>query len=75
VLGHPAMVSALRREGGELRGRRVFIPVSTPGVNAPGQLFRSDGGIVLNLKPFMPTTLPAVADVALRIRNRLEARP
>ncbi len=73
VLGHPAMAAALR--SGEERSPRVFIPVSTPGVNAPGQLFRSDGGIALNLKPFMATVLPSVAEVALKIRSRLELQP
>jgi formylmethanofuran dehydrogenase subunit B len=70
VLGHPAMAVSLNR--GDPKQRRVFIPVSAPGVNAPGQLFRCDGGIALNLKPFMATALPSVADVAQRIGNRLQ---
>lgn len=52
---------------------RVFIAVSTPGVNAPGQLFRGDGAIALPLRPFMATGLPSVADVAARILRALES--
>ena len=59
---------------GDISGKKpfVFIAVSTPGVNAPGQLFRGDGAIALNLKPFMTTTLPSVAEVAARILGLLE---
>ena len=76
VLAHPAMASAFARGGSGSGGAdaetpRVFIPVSTPGVNAPGQLFRSDGGIVLALKPFATTHLPGVAEVAGRLLGLL----
>lgn len=72
VLAHPAMAAAMRERDAALPAARVFIAVSTPGVNAPGQLFRGDGGIVLALKPFMTTALPSVADVAARILGLLE---
>jgi formylmethanofuran dehydrogenase subunit B len=49
--------------------------VSTPGINAPGHLFRGDGGIVLALKPFATTTLPSVADIAQRLLVLLEQKP
>lgn len=68
VLGHPAMASQFDYQG------CVFMAVSTPGVNAPGQLFRSDGGIVLALKPFATTELPGVADIAQRLHRLLEKR-
>ncbi|HZH05129.1 MAG TPA: formylmethanofuran dehydrogenase [Lautropia sp.] len=66
VLGHPAMAARF-----DMRAC-VFIAVSTPGVNAPGHLFRSDGGIVLALKPFATTELPGVADIAQRLLGLLE---
>jgi formylmethanofuran dehydrogenase subunit B len=68
VLGHPAMAAQFRFPGS------VFIAVSTPGVNAPGHLFRGDGGIVLALKPFATTGLPGVADIAQRLLGLLEER-
>jgi len=85
VLGHPAMAAYFEPDGGgdsrdgsagsgAGRPTRIFIAVSTPGVNAPGHLFRGDGGIVLALKPFTTTTLPAVADIAQRLLGLLEAR-
>ena len=74
VLGHPAMAAALRTDAAAAPARRIFIPVSTPGVNAAGQLFRSDGAIALGLRPFMTTTLSSVADIALRILGLLERR-
>jgi formylmethanofuran dehydrogenase subunit B len=80
VLGHPAMTVQSRTGGESSTGGEgsanepacVFIAVSTPGVNAPGHLFRSDGGIVLALKPFMTTQLPGVADIAVRLLGLLE---
>ena len=75
VLGHPAMAAAWRAAdatGSPARSADVFIAVSTPGVNAPGQLFRGDGAIALGLKPFMKTTLPSVADVIGRVLGLLE---
>ena len=75
VLGHPALAATLRAvdaSGSPAPVADVFIAVSTPGVNAPGQLFRGDGAIALGLKPFMETTLPSVADVIGRILRLLE---
>jgi formylmethanofuran dehydrogenase subunit B len=70
VLGHPAMASCLRQRAGTQP--HVFIAVSTPGVNAPGHLFRSDGGVVLALKPFASSSLPSVAEVAGRLLGLME---
>jgi formylmethanofuran dehydrogenase subunit B len=87
VLGHPAMAAALRAPAGMAGAGTgdagtasaggapaacVFIPVSTPGVNAAGHLFRGDGSIALPLRPFMASGLPSVADVAARILGALE---
>ena len=74
VLGHPAMAAPVRQLATDAASESVFIAVSTPGVNAPGHLFRADGGIVLALKPFMPGSLPGVDEVARRLLELLEAR-
>lgn len=77
LLGHPSM--AVRYSGGRAGDSNddptpaVFIAVSTPGVNAPGHLFRADGGIVLALKPFTTTSLPGVDVIAQRLLARLES--
>ena len=77
VLGHPAMACRFQRgpavnENQASLFAGVFIAVATPGVNAPGHLFRGDGGIVLALKPFTTTALPGVDDVARRLLALLE---
>lgn len=66
VLGPPAM-------GAALGGQGVFIPVATPGWNAAGHLFRTDGPIVLPLVATREAGLPGVAQVADALRLRLEA--
>jgi formylmethanofuran dehydrogenase subunit B len=77
VLGHPAMASIFQKVSSDAAAApehapAVYIAVATPGVNAPGQLFRGDGGIVLPLKPFLETALPGVADVAQRLLSLLQ---
>lgn len=69
VLGHPEMAEKL---GGRLA--QVFIPVSTPGIGAPGHLFRADGGVVVPLTPLYADPLPTVAQVATDLAARLAAR-
>jgi NADH:ubiquinone oxidoreductase subunit 5 (subunit L)/multisubunit Na+/H+ antiporter MnhA subunit len=69
VLAHPATVLA------ESRRPSVFIPVSTPGIGAPGHLFRTDGVVLLPLAPAAPDDLPTVAAVVARIDAALRAAP
>jgi len=63
ILGHPAMAVPA--------GEVVFIPVSTPGIGSSGHLFRTDGGVVLPLRPLYVDTLPDVATVAGRIAHEI----
>lgn len=66
VLGPPALGPAVRRAGS------VFIPVGTPGISAAGHVFRTDGTVLLPLRPVHQPALPGVADVArdlLRLLN------
>jgi formylmethanofuran dehydrogenase subunit B len=69
VLAHPATVLA------ESRRPSVFIPVSTPGIGAPGHLFRTDGVVLLPLAPAAPVDLHTVAAVVARIDAALRAAP
>ena len=65
VLGPPAMASLLQ-EADASRGS-VFIPVATPGLNAAGHLFRTDGPIVLPVFAARDPGLPGVAAVLSRL--------
>ena len=65
ILGHPAMPVPA--------GEVVFIPVSTPGIGSAGHLFRTDGGVVLPLRPLYEDTLPDVATVVERIARQMAA--
>ena len=69
VLGPPAMVALLRDADG-LRDN-VFIPVATPGLNAAGHLFRTDGPIVLPVVAARDDGLPGVAAVLTRLGELL----
>jgi formylmethanofuran dehydrogenase subunit B len=71
VLGPPAMALRLH-EAGAL-ARCVFVPVATPGLNAGGHLFRTDGGIVVPLVPARDDGLPAVAVVLTAMNDRMAA--
>ncbi len=64
VLGPPAMAQRLV-DAGNVEAL-VFIAVATPGVNAPGHLFRTDGSIVVPLEPLVDDGLPGVAEVVAR---------
>ncbi|KQU90995.1 formylmethanofuran dehydrogenase [Variovorax sp. Root318D1] len=66
VLGHPAM----RLQ----RGDRVFIPVSTPGIGSGGHLFRTDGSVMLPLRPLYDDGLPSVADVVRRLTDAVKSQ-
>ncbi|MBF6989203.1 formylmethanofuran dehydrogenase [Cupriavidus sp. IK-TO18] len=65
VLGHPALAASMADRHG------VFIPVATPGIGAAGHLFRTDGGIVLPLRPLREDGLPTVAEVATQLLARI----
>ena len=70
VLGHPGM----RPQGGEASARRqVFIPVSTPGIGCSGHLFRTDGSVLLPLRPLYEDRLPGVDDVVKRLTQAVKA--
>lgn len=70
VLGPPAMGPRLRATG--TAARCVFLPVATPGFNAPGHLFRSDG-VVVPLVPARDDGLATVDRVVAGLLERLEA--
>jgi formylmethanofuran dehydrogenase subunit B len=56
VLGPPGAAPSAGGEG-------VFVPVATPGLNAPGHLFRADTVIVVPLEAVRDDGLPGVDDV------------
>jgi formylmethanofuran dehydrogenase subunit B len=68
--GVPTIV--LGRPGGQA-GRRatVFLPVGTPGLDYPGQVFRMDGVVALGLDAQRPSALPDAASVVRAIASRL----
>ena len=72
VLGPPGMGPRLRDQSG---GQRcIFLPVATPGLNAAGHLFRTDG-VVVPLVAARDDGLPGVDGVVARLLERLEATP
>jgi formylmethanofuran dehydrogenase subunit B len=55
----------------------VFIPVATPGVHAAGDLFRTDGTVLLPLVPLpglAPAGLPDLAAVVAQLLALLAER-
>ena len=64
VLGGPGVVAP---------AQGVFIPVTTPGIGAPGHLFRTDGVVMLPLEPVREDGLPGVAQVARALAERIHA--
>ena len=68
VLGHPRMQEAKAPAHG-----RVFIPVSTPGIGSGGHLFRTDGSVLLPLRPLYDDGLPSVSEVARRLTQAVQA--
>ena len=73
VLGPPGMPERLRAQH-EASGE-VFIPVATPGLNAVGHLFRTDGIVVVPLTAARDDGLAGVAEVLGRLLERLGAPP
>jgi formylmethanofuran dehydrogenase subunit B len=72
VLGPPAMAARLREAG--LVANTVFLPVATPGLNAPGHLFRTDGPVVLPLAAARDDGLPGVAQTLTALLDLIGAR-
>jgi formylmethanofuran dehydrogenase subunit B len=70
VLGPPGMGVRLREEGAARDC--IFLPVATPGLNAAGHLFRTDG-VVVPLVAAREDGLPGVDRVASRLLARMEA--
>jgi len=70
VLGPPAMYAALAAA----QPNTVFIAVATPGLNAAGHLFRTDGPVVLPVFAARDDGLPGVAQVLTQLAERVEAR-
>jgi formylmethanofuran dehydrogenase subunit B len=50
----------------------VFLPVATPGWNAPGHLFRADGIVLVPLAAVRDEALHGVDALAARLAERLE---
>ena len=69
VLGHPALQLPPRKAGADT----VFIPIATPGIGAPGHLFRTDGSVLLPLFPIYADVLPGAAEVLGRLTIALTA--
>ncbi|MEJ8838853.1 formylmethanofuran dehydrogenase [Ramlibacter sp. AN1133] len=69
VLGPPGMGPLLRQA--DAAQRCVFLPVATPGLNAAGHLFRTDG-VVVPLVAARDDALPGVAQVVARLLERME---
>ena len=53
----------------------VFIPVSTPGLDCSGTLFRVDSAVILPLKKVRENDLPTLSEVARQIEFQLESNP
>jgi formylmethanofuran dehydrogenase subunit B len=51
----------------------VFIPVGTPGIDHPGDVFRSDGVLTLRAKALIERGLPRTAEVLKRIDAAVKA--
>ena len=69
VLGPPGMGPRLRAAGA-VRDC-VFLPVATPGLQAQGHLFRTDG-VVVPLVAARDDALPGVAQIVARLLEQLE---
>lgn len=72
VIGAPALGAAGAATAAG--GRTVFIPVATPGIDCAGDLFRTDGTVLLPLRPLPAGSargLPALADVLAELQAAL----
>jgi formylmethanofuran dehydrogenase subunit B len=70
VLAPPAMAPAL-----PARPDEIFIPVATPGLNAAGHLFRTDGIVVVPLTAARDDGLAGAAQVLADVGERIGATP
>jgi formylmethanofuran dehydrogenase subunit B len=52
----------------------VFLPVATPGINAPGHLFRTDIIVVVPLQAVRDDGLPGVAELITNLGARMGER-
>jgi formylmethanofuran dehydrogenase subunit B len=71
VLGHPRML--LQQDAKTPARELVFIPVSTPGIGSGGHLFRTDGSVLLPLRPLYDDGLPGVGEVVNRLTQAVRA--
>jgi formylmethanofuran dehydrogenase subunit B len=69
VLGPAGMGTRLRQ--GEGAQQCIFLPVATPGLDAAGHLFRTDG-VVVPLVAAREAASPTVGEVVSRLLERLE---
>ena len=69
VLGPPALGERLRAAAPP--GPLVFLPVATPGLNAPGHLFRGDGIVLVPLEAVRDEPLHGVDAIVARLAARL----
>jgi formylmethanofuran dehydrogenase subunit B len=69
VLGPPALGDRLRTAAPP--GPLVFLPVATPGLNAPGHLFRGDGIVLVPLEAVRDEPLHGVDAIVARLAARL----
>jgi formylmethanofuran dehydrogenase subunit B len=67
-LGHPGM-----QEAKAAAHERVFIPVSTPGIGSGGHLLRTDGSVLLPLRPLYDDGLPSVSEVLRHLTQAVQA--
>lgn len=65
LIGPPALASHAGAPG------NLFIAVATPGVNADGHLFRSDGSLLIPLHAARDDGLPGVAQIARQLHEGL----
>jgi formylmethanofuran dehydrogenase subunit B len=65
VLGPLEMAAAVEADA-------VFIPVATPGIDAPGHLFRTDSVVAVPLEPLFASELPGVDAVIARIHAAMK---
>ena len=73
VLGPPAMAPGLRARPAPYGD--IFIPVATPGLNAAGHLFRTDGIVVVPLVAVRDDGLVGVPEVLGHLERQLTASP
>jgi formylmethanofuran dehydrogenase subunit B len=69
--GLPEIVLGPLAMAGAVSPGAVFIPVATPGIDAPGHLFRTDMVVAVPLEPLFASELPGVPEVLARIQEAL----